>query len=118
MAIALRHPPLIGALISVDNAPVDATLKSSFHKYTQGMWDVESAKVTKQAQADDILKNYEEVSRDGTPRSDLATILLLRPRCVYSGLAHTAISSHKLGPRASKKPSSASDSDQNTGLES
>ena len=64
MTVALRRPPLIGALVSVDNAPVDATLQSSFQRYTEGLRDIESAKVTRQTQADDILKNYEEVSSE------------------------------------------------------
>ena len=63
MTVALRSPKSIGALVSVDNSPVNATLKSNFYKYTRGMRDIEAAKVTRQAQADDILKAYEEVSR-------------------------------------------------------
>ena len=61
MAVALRSPWLVGALISVDNAPVDATLKSDFNKYVQGLQDIEEAHVKRQAEADDILKNYEKV---------------------------------------------------------
>ncbi len=63
MTVALRRPTSIEALVSVDNVPVDATLKSKFHEYTKGMRDIELAKVKRQAQADDILKTYEEVSR-------------------------------------------------------
>lgn len=63
MTVALRSPHLVGALIPVDNAPVDANLKSDFHKYVQGMRDIEEAKVKRQAEADDILKKYEEVGR-------------------------------------------------------
>jgi hypothetical protein len=62
MTIALRNFTSIGALVSVDNAPVDAALKSNFHRYIQGMRDIEAAKVTRQAQADEVLKLYEEVS--------------------------------------------------------
>ena len=61
MTVALRSPQLVGALIPVDNSPVDANLKSSFHKYVQGMRDIEDAQVKRQAEADDILKKYEEV---------------------------------------------------------
>lgn len=61
MTVALRYPQLVGALIPVDNAPVDAILKSDFHKYVQGMRDIEEAQVKKQGEADDILKKYEEV---------------------------------------------------------
>ena len=62
MTVALRSPRLLGALIPVDNAPIDANLKSDFHKYVQGMRDIEKAQVKKQAEADDILRKYEEVS--------------------------------------------------------
>ena len=61
MTVALRSPQLVGALIPVDNSPVHANLKSSFHKYVQGMRDIEDAQVKRQAEADDILKKYEEV---------------------------------------------------------
>ena len=61
MTVALRSPHLVGALIPVDNAPIDANLKSDFHKYLQGMRDIEEAQVRRQAEADDILKKYEEV---------------------------------------------------------
>ncbi|KAM0794299.1 Alpha/Beta hydrolase protein [Usnea florida] len=60
MTVALRSPRLLGALIPVDNAPIDANLKSDFHKYVRGMRDIEKAQVEKQAEADDILKKYEE----------------------------------------------------------
>jgi len=63
MVLALRSPASIGALIPVDNAPVDATLKSDFSKYVQGLRNVEKVKVAKSAEADDILRKYEEVSK-------------------------------------------------------
>lgn len=61
MTVALRSPQLVGALIPVDNAPVDANLKSDFHKYVQGLRDIEDAQVKTQAEADKILKLYEKV---------------------------------------------------------
>ena len=61
MTVALRSPKLVGAIVPVDNAPADANLKSDFHKYIQGMRDIEEAQVKKQIEADDILKKYEEV---------------------------------------------------------
>lgn len=61
MALALRSPHLINDIISVDNAPMDAALLSSFGKYVQGMKRIEEALVTKQAEADKILEQYEEV---------------------------------------------------------
>lgn len=61
MTLALRSPRQIGALIPVDNAPVDAALKSDFTKYVQGMREIEAAIITKAAEADLILQKYEEV---------------------------------------------------------
>ncbi|KAI9662000.1 MAG: hypothetical protein M1831_002915 [Alyxoria varia] len=60
MTLALSQPSLVTNLISIDNAPVDAALKSDFGKYLQGMRKVEEAKVSKQSEADQILKKYEE----------------------------------------------------------
>ncbi|CAD6572705.1 MAG: hypothetical protein ASARMPRED_005520 [Alectoria sarmentosa] len=60
MTVALRSPQLVGALIPVDNAPVDANLKDDFHKYVQGMRNIEEVQVKRQADADDILKKYEK----------------------------------------------------------
>ncbi|KAI4154009.1 MAG: hypothetical protein LQ340_001950 [Diploschistes diacapsis] len=59
MTVALRTPKLVRALIPVDNAPADAVLKSDFARYVQGMKRIVEAGVTKQAEADDILKPYE-----------------------------------------------------------
>lgn len=63
MTVALRSPQHVGALIPVDNAPVDANLKNDFHKYVQGLREIEEAQVKKHAEADAILKKYEEVGR-------------------------------------------------------
>ncbi|KAJ5493401.1 Protein ABHD11 [Penicillium diatomitis] len=60
MTVALQSPERVSALISVDNAPVNAALKSDFPKYVRGMQKVEEAKVSKQSDADKILKEYEE----------------------------------------------------------
>ena len=61
MTMALRSPTTIAAVVSVDNAPVDASLNNSFAKYVLAMRNIEEARVTKQVQADDILKSVEEV---------------------------------------------------------
>lgn len=61
MAVALRSPSLVTALMPVDNAPVNAALKSDFGKYVRGMQHIEAEKVTKQSDADKILQGYEEV---------------------------------------------------------
>ncbi|KAG9232978.1 prolyl oligopeptidase-like protein [Amylocarpus encephaloides] len=60
MTLALRSPELVSDIVSVDNAPIDAALLSSFGKYVQGMKKIEDANVTRQAEADAILKDYEE----------------------------------------------------------
>jgi len=61
MTLALRSPEIIADIISVDNAPLDAALLSNFGKYIQAMKKIEDAGVTRQAEADVILKDYEEV---------------------------------------------------------
>jgi len=61
MTLALRKPQLIENLVSVDNAPLDAALLSDFAKYIQGMRKIEESEVTRQAEADKILQDYEEV---------------------------------------------------------
>ncbi|PYH46442.1 alpha/beta-hydrolase [Aspergillus saccharolyticus JOP 1030-1] len=60
MTVALETPSLVSALVPVDNAPLNAPLKSDFGKYVRGMQQVEAAKVTKQSDADKILQEYEE----------------------------------------------------------
>ncbi|EEP79207.1 conserved hypothetical protein [Uncinocarpus reesii 1704] len=60
MAVALRHPSLVGGVISVENAPVRAPLSKDFAKYIKAMKEIEGAKVTKQKEADSILQPYEE----------------------------------------------------------
>lgn len=61
MTVALQSPRLIRAVISVDNAPVNATLQNEFYKYVEGMRKIESANIKKQKEADDVLKSFEEV---------------------------------------------------------
>ncbi len=78
MVLALRSSQSVGALIPVDNAPVDATLKSDFSKYVQGLRNIEDAKVTKSAEADDILRKYEEVSQANPNLSTRSKVLIQR----------------------------------------
>ncbi len=61
MTVALRSPRLLGALIPVDNAPINANLQSNFHQYVQGLRKVEEAKVKKQVEAEKVLQRYETV---------------------------------------------------------
>ncbi|KXH48841.1 hypothetical protein CSIM01_12502 [Colletotrichum simmondsii] len=60
MTLALKSPELVQDIVAVDNAPVDAVLESSFSKYIQGLKRIEAANITKQAEADEILKDYED----------------------------------------------------------
>ncbi|KKK19472.1 alpha/beta fold family hydrolase [Aspergillus rambellii] len=59
MTVALNSPGLVSALIPVDNAPVNAPLRTDFGKYIRGMERVEAEKVTKHSDADKILQEYE-----------------------------------------------------------
>lgn len=59
MTLALRSPDLVRDIVAVDNAPVDAALRSDFAKYIQAMKRIEAAGVTRQAEADKILAEYE-----------------------------------------------------------
>lgn len=61
MTLALKRPDMITDIVAVDNAPIDAALLSNFGKYIQGMKKIEEAGITKQSDADMILKDYEEV---------------------------------------------------------
>lgn len=60
MTLALRSPDIIHDIVSVDNAPLDAALLSNFGKYIQGMKKIEDSGVTRQAEADKILQDFEE----------------------------------------------------------
>ncbi|KAI2473779.1 alpha/beta-hydrolase [Annulohypoxylon bovei var. microspora] len=60
MTLALENPSLIANLVAVDNAPVDVALHGTFARYIEGMRRIEAANVTRQADADAILKDYEE----------------------------------------------------------
>ncbi|KAJ5919416.1 Alpha/beta hydrolase fold-1 [Penicillium verhagenii] len=60
MTVALRSPESVSALIPVDNAPLNAALKSDFPKYVRGMQHVEREKLQKQSDANKILEDYEE----------------------------------------------------------
>jgi hypothetical protein len=62
MAIALGSPMSVGALIAVDNAPVNVSLKRDFARYVQGMYKILEAKVSKHIEADEILNPYEKVA--------------------------------------------------------
>ena len=59
MTVALRNRFPISNLISVDNAPIDAALSSSFGKYVRGMREIQASRCTKQSEADTILQTYE-----------------------------------------------------------
>ena len=60
MTLALQHPQLVADIVAVDNAPVDAILSGSFPEYVRGMKKVANANVTRQAEADKILQEFEK----------------------------------------------------------
>ena len=62
MTCALRQPTKYSALIPVDNAPIDAALKSDFNAYVTGMKKIADRRppITKQSEADAILAEYEK----------------------------------------------------------
>lgn len=62
MTLALQSPEHVSDLISVDNAPLDAPLRTGFAHYVKGMKRIESAGVTSLSEADAILSDYEEAS--------------------------------------------------------
>lgn len=61
MTLSLQEPTLVGCLISVDNAPVVASIGSDFLKYIQGMRDIEKSKIIKRPDADRTMERYEKV---------------------------------------------------------
>ncbi|KAK3308670.1 Alpha/Beta hydrolase protein [Chaetomium strumarium] len=60
MTLALHEPDMIANIIAVDNAPVDARLGSDFARYIQGMKKIDEANISRQAEADKILEQYEK----------------------------------------------------------
>ena len=62
MTLCLRCPNLVGALISVENAPVDAALESKFGEYVMGMKAVEARQITKSSEVDSVMQSYEASS--------------------------------------------------------
>lgn len=87
MALALKSPELVEDIVSVDNAPIDAALLSNFGKYIQGMKRIEEAGVTRQAEADNILKEYEKVILRSSHHAFYVTDL--------TGTAHSTIPPRK-----------------------
>ncbi|GAO45883.1 hypothetical protein G7K_0129-t1 [Saitoella complicata NRRL Y-17804] len=60
MTLALQNPDLVHRLIAVDNAPVNAILSRDFARYVRAMKRIDQAKVSKQSEADEILKEDEQ----------------------------------------------------------
>ncbi len=67
MTLALGSPHLVRDLVAVDNAPVDTAIGREFGRYIQGMIKIDEAAVTRQADADKILQDYEEVATRRIP---------------------------------------------------
>ena len=61
MAVALGSPDTVSSIVAVDNAPVDAALDGNFPKYIRGMKKIQNANVTRLAEADAILQEFEPV---------------------------------------------------------
>lgn len=98
MTVALRSPRLLKALIPVDNAPVDANLKSDFHKYVRGLREIEEAKVKKQVEADEVLKRHEKVSK--SHEEQLATGVAHSADCSrspYDNFSSRILFDHQMG---------------------
>lgn len=60
MTLALRSPSLVQNICSVDNAPLDKILSRDFADYVRGMKRIDQAGITRQAEADKILEEYEK----------------------------------------------------------
>ncbi|KAI5803221.1 Alpha/Beta hydrolase protein [Geopyxis carbonaria] len=60
MAVSLRNGDLISKVVCVDNAPVEATLASSFGSYIQAMRRIEEGEIKTRSGADTILAEYEK----------------------------------------------------------
>ncbi|KAK3053791.1 hypothetical protein LTR09_005071 [Extremus antarcticus] len=81
MTLALRKRVSVANIIPVDNAPVDAALGSSFAKYVQGMRKISETTISRQSQADEILKDYED---DLTIRQFLLGNLVRQPHGTHA----------------------------------
>lgn len=64
MTLALNEPDLVSNIASVDNAPVDKSLGRGFADYVRGMKKIDESNCARQSDADNILKEYEEVKND------------------------------------------------------
>lgn len=61
MTLALRSPKMVANLVAVDNAPVGVALNKDFAQYIRGMHKIQDSNVTRQAEADRILRDFEQV---------------------------------------------------------
>jgi pimeloyl-ACP methyl ester carboxylesterase len=84
MTLALRSPELVANIVSVDNAPADKVLSRDFAEYVRGMKRIQEANITRQAEADKILEEYEEVSRRWRSSSQPETTLTTTHRPTQS----------------------------------
>jgi pimeloyl-ACP methyl ester carboxylesterase len=112
MTLALREPDRIANLIAVDNAPVDAMLKSDFGTYVRGMKAVEKVGVSRQSEADEILQKYIQVCYILRRRG---TSLRFKGWCadrfmICVGAAHSTVSVDEPGARERLKESAVADS--------
>lgn len=103
MTLALSKPEIVDDIVSVDNAPVDATLNNTFAKYIQGMRKIEEAGVTSQGEADKILREFEPVSA-GTPVHVFQTLTMSTRNFQYVNSS----SGIYTNPKTARRESSAS----------
>ncbi|PBP16963.1 hypothetical protein BUE80_DR012313 [Diplocarpon rosae] len=97
MTLALRSPDLIHDLVSVDNAPVDVALQSNFAEYIRGMKKIEEARVIRQAEADEVLRTYEEPPRATIPARQPAHAALDLVQAVQSTPPHPRVRTRQPG---------------------
>jgi pimeloyl-ACP methyl ester carboxylesterase len=88
MTLALRQPSKYSALVPVDNAPLDAALKSDFGAYVTAMKKIADRRppVTRQSEAEAILAEYE---KELPIRQFLLTNLVKGPVAAQEGDSQT-----------------------------
>lgn len=59
MAVSLRRPDIVKALIPVDNAPIDAQLSSTFPRYARAMKRIQASNLKSSKEAYEIMEEVE-----------------------------------------------------------
>lgn len=76
MVLALQFPSLIRDIVSVDNAPIENSLSRSFNLFIEGMKKVEQEEITRQSEAENILRKYVEVSKTSCTNPEDARFII------------------------------------------